>query len=127
MGFTGELGGGGVHGVRRRPLWVLGVLGLGSVSVRVERGGWERLLAKQMERGRAQQEMGTVVEQLGACGVAVACSPSGSNGRSGAQRGGLGRRSGDGTGRAACSSWKAMNGCTCADGGMHRSKRSATG
>jgi len=58
MGFTGELGGGGVHGVRRRPLWVQGVLGLGSVSVRVERRGWERLLEKQMERGRARQERG---------------------------------------------------------------------
>ena len=46
MGFTGELGGGGVHGVPRHPLWVLGVLSLGSVSVRVETGGWERLLAK---------------------------------------------------------------------------------
>ena len=52
------------------------------------------------------------MEQLGACGVTVVCSPSGSNGRSGVQRGGLGRRSGDGTGRAACSSWKAMSGST---------------
>jgi len=35
---------------------------------------------------------------------------------SGAQRGRLGRRSGDGTGRAACSSWKAMSGAQRASG-----------
>ena len=39
------------------------------------------------------------MEQLGTSGVAVACSPSGSNGRSGTQRGGLGCCSGDETGR----------------------------
>ena len=61
--------------------------------------------------GRARQEGGVAIERTRRVRVAVACSPRGSNGQvRGSSEEGWGRRSGDGMGRAAGSSWMAMSG-----------------
>ena len=92
-GRKGELrggsGDGGSHVGRRRRSGT-GAARLGFVREGEWRGRVEMPLGEANGEGESLAGGGIVVEQLGACGVAVACSPSSSNGRVRAQRGGLG-------------------------------------